>query len=78
MSYELAMMARRKALWAERKANEAAASSAPWAMRNLRLYQNFASKWWGEHYAEVRKEAARNDYEKEKARSDFYYENTLD
>lgn len=43
-------LARRKAAWAERKADEAAASDAPWAMRNLRLYQNFASKWWGEYY----------------------------
>lgn len=38
------------ALWAERKADEAAASDAPWAMGNLRTYQNCASKWWGEHY----------------------------
>jgi len=38
------------ALWAERKADEAAASDAPWAMGNLRTYQNCASKWWSEHF----------------------------
>ena len=43
-------LARRKAEWAERKADEAAASDAPWAMGNLRLYQNFASKSWREYY----------------------------
>ena len=42
--------ARRKAEWAERKADEAAASDKPWALRNLRLYQNLASKFWGEYY----------------------------
>lgn len=47
-------LARRKALWAERKADEAAASDAPWAMRNLRLYQNMASKFWGECFAAER------------------------
>ena len=45
---------RRMALWAERKADEAAASEAPWALRNLRLYQNYASKFWGEHYAALK------------------------
>lgn len=49
-----ATVARRKALWAEQKANEAAASNAPWALGNLRLYQNMASKFWGEHYALVK------------------------
>ena len=38
------------ALWAERKADEAAASDKPWATRNLRLYQNKASEFWSEHY----------------------------
>lgn len=42
------------ALWAERKADEAAASDKPWALRNLRLYQNKASEYWAEHYKEVR------------------------
>lgn len=46
------------ALWAERKADEASTSDAPWALRNLRLYQNLASKWWGEHYAALRRETA--------------------
>lgn len=41
---------RRMALWAERKADEAAASDAPWALGNLRYYQNMASKLWGEHF----------------------------
>lgn len=49
-----AEMARGKALWAERKANEASASDAPWAMGNLRLYQNMASKFWGECFAAER------------------------
>jgi hypothetical protein len=48
----------RKALWAERKADEASASDAPWAMGNLRLYQNLASKYWGEHFAAVHAEQA--------------------
>lgn len=38
------------AQWAERKANEAAASDAPWALNNLRLYQNKMSEWLGEYY----------------------------
>lgn len=38
------------AKWAERKANEAAASDKPWAMSNLRLYQNKMNEWLGEHY----------------------------
>jgi hypothetical protein len=41
---------RRMALWAERKGDEAAASTEPWALGNLRTYQNFASLWWKEHY----------------------------
>lgn len=36
--------------WAERKANEAAASDKPWALANLRMYQNKMSEWLGEHY----------------------------
>lgn len=36
--------------WAEAKANAAAASPEPWAMANLRLYQNKASEFWREHY----------------------------
>lgn len=47
-------LTRRKALWAEAKADEAAASDAPWALRNLRLYQNMASRFWGEHFKAVR------------------------
>lgn len=49
-----AELARRKALWAERKADEAAASNEPWALGNLRVYQNMASKFWAEHYALLR------------------------
>jgi hypothetical protein len=41
---------KRMALYFERKADEAAASDAPWAMGNLRTYQNFASKYWQKHY----------------------------
>jgi hypothetical protein len=36
--------------WAEAKANAASASTEPWAMANLRLYQNKASEFWREHY----------------------------
>jgi hypothetical protein len=36
--------------WAERKADDAAGSDAPWALKNLRLYQNIASEWWRKHY----------------------------
>jgi hypothetical protein len=50
-----AEICKRKAEWAERKADEAAASDAPRAMGNLRLYQNFASKWWREYYEEKRR-----------------------
>lgn len=50
-------LARRKALWAERKADEAAESTAPWALGNLRLYQNLASRFWRDHFAAVREEA---------------------
>lgn len=49
-----AELARRKALWAERKANEAAASDKPWWLGNLRLYQNLADKFWGEHFKLLR------------------------
>ena len=45
----------RKALWAERKADEAAASDEPWALGNLRLYQNMAGKFWSDHYQQLRK-----------------------
>ena len=41
---------RRMALYFERKADEAAASDKPWAMGNLRTYQNFASQYWRKHY----------------------------
>jgi len=44
------------ALWAERKADEAAVSNEPWALGNLRTYQNYASKWWSEHYKAAREE----------------------
>lgn len=36
--------------WAEAKANAASASSDPWDMANLRMYQNKASEYWREHY----------------------------
>lgn len=36
--------------WAEAKANTASISSEPWAMANMRLYQNKASEFWREHY----------------------------
>lgn len=45
----------RKVEWAERKCAEAAASDKPWALRNLRLYQNLASKYWSEYFSEARK-----------------------
>lgn len=51
-----AELARRKALWAEHKADEASASSDPWWLGNLRTYQNMASKFWAEHFTELRKE----------------------
>jgi len=44
------------ALWAERKADKAAASDMPWARGNLRLYQNCLSLWWSEHYRALRDE----------------------
>jgi hypothetical protein len=50
-----AQLAHRKALWAEEKANDAAASNAPWALGNLRLYQNMAARFWGEYYAAIAK-----------------------
>lgn len=43
------------AKWAERKADEAAASDKPWALRNLRLYQNLMSQWLGEALAAERR-----------------------
>ena len=45
---------RRLAKWAERKADEAAASSEPWWLGNLRVYQNMASKFWSLYYKEMR------------------------
>ena len=47
---------RSMAQWAESKANAASASSDPWATANLRLYQNKASEFWGEHYKAVQRE----------------------
>lgn len=47
----------RMADWAERKANEAARSTEPWALSNLRLYQNLMSKWYGEALEAERREA---------------------
>lgn len=35
---------------AEREADKAASSDAPWALQNLRDYQNLMSKWLGEYY----------------------------
>lgn len=49
-----AELAKRKAEWAEAKAEEAARSDALWALGNLRTYQNMASRFWGEHYAAER------------------------
>lgn len=40
-----AMHFKRCAAWAENKANAAANSSKPWALGNLRLYQNEMCKW---------------------------------
>ncbi len=51
---------RRMALWAEAKVDQAAASSEPWAMNNLRLYQNKASEFWAEHYRACRAESGEN------------------
>jgi len=45
---------RRKALWAERKADEAAVCDKPWALSNLRFYQNYASLFWSEYFAAAR------------------------
>ena len=47
-------LARRKALWAERKADEASASADPWWLGNLRTYQNMASRFWSEHFTALR------------------------
>ena len=44
---------RKMALWAEQKADEAAASDAPWWLGNLRLYQGKAGEWWANHYREA-------------------------
>ena len=44
------------AAWAERKADEAAASGEPRWLGNVRIYQNMASKFWGEHYRALRAE----------------------
>lgn len=44
---------KQKARWAERKAEENANSDKPWAMRNLRYYQNCAYKWWGDYFAAI-------------------------
>lgn len=41
------------ALWAENKANIAASSDKPWAMGNLRVYQNLASRFWHQYYKTV-------------------------
>jgi len=45
---------KRKCEWTERKCAEASASDAPWALRNLRYYQNRAYASWGEYYAACR------------------------
>lgn len=52
-------MLERRALVAERKADEWSCSDKPWALRNLRIYQNLASKFWGEYYAALRIEEGR-------------------
>lgn len=44
----------RKAIWAERKCDEASVSDKPWALRNLRYYQNLMSKFWVEYFVETR------------------------
>ena len=44
---------KRKAELAERKCDAEAASAEPWSPRNLRIYQNLASKFWAEYYAAV-------------------------
>jgi hypothetical protein len=44
------------ALWAERKADEAAGSDEPWWLGNLRTYQNMASKFWSEYYVAIKSE----------------------
>ena len=36
--------------WAESKAAYWSESDKPWAMRNMRLYQNYASRYWAEHF----------------------------
>lgn len=36
--------------WAEAKCNEAAACPAPWALGNLRFYQNVMVKYLNEYY----------------------------
>ncbi len=47
----------RMAVWAENKADYWSESDKPWALRNMRLYQNYASKYWAEHFTELRKES---------------------
>ena len=44
------------ALIFERKADACAASSVPWALNNLRLYQNKASEFWGKHFSALKAE----------------------
>lgn len=39
---------------AERKADEAAASPAPWALRNLRVYQNLMCRLLDQRHAVIR------------------------
>ena len=40
----------RMAVWAESKADFWSESPRPWALRNMRLYQNYASKYWARHF----------------------------
>lgn len=47
---------KRKAEWALRKAEENAASSAPWAPANVRLCQNCYNKWYGDYLAACKRE----------------------
>lgn len=47
----------RMAVWAENKADHWAESDKPWALRNMRLYQNYASKYWAGYFAALRDEA---------------------
>jgi hypothetical protein len=54
MTSERLEVLERRALIAESKADEAAASDMPWAIGNLRIYQNLASKFWGEYYSAMK------------------------